>query len=87
MVGFSDIDRQFQRRAPAVIKLECLNCGRADDTVRSRKPKWFNAFNDIAMCDTCGDLILPTSEALIKERADGLFEYYKTQPAAQYDGE
>lgn len=86
MVGFSDIDRQFQRRAPATIRLECLNCGGSDDTVKTRRPKWFNAFNDLAMCDACGDLILPTAAALIKERSDGLFEYYKTQPPAQYDG-
>lgn len=86
MVGFSDIDRHFQRSAPATVRLECLNCGGSDDTVRTRTPRWFNACHDLPMCDACGGMALPTSDSLVKERAESLVEYYKAQSPSQYDG-
>jgi hypothetical protein len=87
MVGFSDIDRQFQPKPPATIRLECLNCGCADDTVQTRRPRWFNGFHDMPMCQVCGDLAIPTCDALIKERTEVLIEYYKNHPQPNYCGE
>lgn len=88
MAGFSDIDRQFQRKAPVAVKLECLNCGGSDDSVRSRRPLWFNGFHDVVLCAPCGVTPAPTAVDLVKERTHLVLEYYKAhpQPAAEYDG-
>lgn len=77
-MGFSDIDRQFQRRAPAPIKLECLNCGGTDDSVKTRRPRWYNGFKDIPMCAVCADLATPVAEDLLRDRDCALEEYIRT---------
>lgn len=88
MVGFSDIDRQFQPKPPATIRLECLNCGCSDDSVESRRPQWFNGFHDVTMCARCGALAVPTSADLIKDRTETTLEYYRLHPTTtSYDGQ
>lgn len=78
MARFSDIDRRFQPKPPATIRLECLNCGCKDDTVRDRRPFWFNISLVIALCDACGRLSYPTAADLIKQIVADTAEYYRT---------
>lgn len=82
-MGFDYIDKQFQKPQP--IKLECRNCGIADDTVHLRKPCWFTWGDDIlvVLCVACGIIMNPTDPDLIRERDAALDKYQQLRNFAR----
>lgn len=72
-MGFDDVTRGYKPKS-SFVRLECLNCDKGSDSVRSRHPPWYNGFKEVPLCDGCAYLLMPTSAALIAQRITALEE-------------
>lgn len=66
-MGFDYVDKQHQPKS-SWIRLECENCGKSPDGVKSQSPKWFNGHEDVRLCPDCSLLKFPTDPVLSQQR-------------------
>jgi hypothetical protein len=67
-MGIDDVDKRFEPKKPALIRLECENCGQSPDDVQSLRPTWFTNHENVCLCVACSQLQWPTAPALVAQR-------------------
>lgn len=67
-MGIDDVDKRFEPKKPALIRLECENCQKSPDDVQSLRPAWFTNHENVCLCVACAKLQWPTAPALVAQR-------------------